>query len=68
MLGHQSLSATIQFIPPPLKEQEDHAQNGELLQHACADGQHRRFGGVVVAEDRWSGKAWPRAIQNAVCF
>jgi len=38
--GGQSLSAPIHFLAPPPEEQEDHAQNGELLQHACADGQH----------------------------
>jgi hypothetical protein len=35
--GGQSLSAAVHFIVPPPREQEDHAQNGELLQHA---GQH----------------------------
>jgi len=38
--GAQSLSAAVHFIAPPPEEQEDHAQNGELLQHAGTDGQH----------------------------
>jgi hypothetical protein len=46
------LSAAVHFVAPPPEEQEDHAQNGELLQHARADGQHRRSGRVVVIEDR----------------
>lgn len=35
--GGQSLSAAVHFITPPPEEQEDHAEDGELLQHA---GQH----------------------------
>jgi hypothetical protein len=36
----QPLSAPIRFLGPPPEEQEDHAQNGELLQHAGTDGQY----------------------------
>jgi len=38
--GGQPLSAAAHFIAPPPEEQEDHAEDGELLQHAGTDGQH----------------------------
>ena len=42
----------VHFVASPPEEQEDHAQHGKLLQHAGADGQHRRSSDVVVVEDR----------------
>jgi hypothetical protein len=39
-------------IPTPSKKQKDQAEHRELLQHTRADGQHRRFGDVLVVEDR----------------
>jgi hypothetical protein len=42
----------IHLVASPSEEQEDHAEHGKLLQHARADRQRRRLGGVVVIEDR----------------
>jgi Beta-lactamase len=38
--GRSILSAAVHFIAPPPAEQEDHAAEGMLLQHAGTDDQH----------------------------